>query len=192
MHAPTDNDFQSLKRILRFIKGTIDRGLFFQSGDLQLRAYFDSDWANDMTDGRSVTGYLVYLGPNLVSWSTEKQTRVSKSSTEAEYRALSSAASEVMWLTYVLTDLRVPISTPQLLCDNQSAICLTKNPVFHKRMKHVGTDCHFVREQVIAGTMSVSHVFSEDQLADLLTKPLSSPRFQHLVSKLPLVTRSSA
>lgn len=93
MHAPTENDFQSLTRILRFIKGTLDRGLVFQASDQKLRAYSDSDWANDMTDGRSVTGYSIYLGPNLISWSTEKQQRVSKSSTEAEYRALSSAAS---------------------------------------------------------------------------------------------------
>lgn len=188
MHKPSEQDFHTLKRILRYVKGTISCGIIFRRGDLRLRGYSDSDWANDPVDSRSITGYLIYLGDNLVSWSTEKQTRVSKSSTEAEYRALSAAASEIMFLTYILTDLHVAAPSPSLYCDNQSAICLTTNPVFHKKMKHVGIDCHFVREQVIDGSMTVTYVPSEDQLADFLTKPLTSQRFQYLLSKLPLAT----
>lgn len=188
MHAPTVQDFHQLKRILRYIKGTLFQGLVFRRGDLQVRAYSDADWANDPIDSRSVTGYLVYLGDNLISWSTQKQPRVSKSSTEAEYRALSDAASEVMWITYILSHLGQRTAPPILYCDNLSAICLTKNPVFHKRMKHVAADCNFVREQVTDGLMKVEHVSSEYQLADFLTKPLASHRYQWLISKLPIAS----
>ena len=93
-----------------------------------------------------------------------------------------------MWLTYLLADLHVSTPSLNLYCNNKSAICLTKNPVFHKRMKHVGKDCHFVREQVIDGAMTAEYVSAKDQLADFLTNPLPSQRFQYLLSKLPLAS----
>uniref|UniRef100_A0A3Q7HAP8 Reverse transcriptase Ty1/copia-type domain-containing protein n=1 Tax=Solanum lycopersicum TaxID=4081 RepID=A0A3Q7HAP8_SOLLC len=105
MHSPMEQDFHTLKRILRYVKGTILCGITFSRRDLRLRGYSDSDWANDPSDSRSTTGYLIFFGPNLISVNTQKQGRVSKSSTEVEYRALSAAASEVMWFTYLLADL---------------------------------------------------------------------------------------
>uniref|UniRef100_A0A3Q7EGQ3 Reverse transcriptase Ty1/copia-type domain-containing protein n=1 Tax=Solanum lycopersicum TaxID=4081 RepID=A0A3Q7EGQ3_SOLLC len=103
MHAPTEQNFQALKRILRYLKGSLRRGLLFTKGNLEFSVYSDSDWANDKDDRRSTTGYLMFLGPNLISWCTKKQTRVSRSSTEAEYRAMAAGVAEAMWL-YDITD----------------------------------------------------------------------------------------
>ncbi|XP_069148310.1 secreted RxLR effector protein 161-like [Solanum lycopersicum] len=188
MHAPTEQNFQALKRILRYLKGSLRRGLLFTKGNLELSVYSDSDWANDKDDRRSTTGYLLFLGPNLISWCTKKQTRVSLSSTEAEYRAIAVGVAEAMWLHHITDALGLPPFRPKIYCDNESTICVTKNPVLHDRMKHVGSDCHFVREQVMAGTMSTHHVPSSEQLADLLTKPLPPAGFHYLATKHPLVS----
>ncbi|XP_020700276.1 uncharacterized protein LOC110112404, partial [Dendrobium catenatum] len=99
MHNPSLHHFQLLKRLLRYIKGTIHFGLPICKGDLTLRSYADADWAADSTDRKSVTGFCTFLGPNLISWHVKKQVTVAKSSTEAEYRALSSATSDVIVTT---------------------------------------------------------------------------------------------
>ncbi|WP_353802598.1 Ty1/Copia family ribonuclease HI, partial [Acinetobacter baumannii] len=104
-------------------------------------------------DRKSTSGFLVFLGPNLISWYTKKQPKVSRSSTEAEYRALALLAAETMWVTYILRELRATHTVPALYCDNKSTICVAKNSVLHTRMKHVDTDCLFVRDEVQAGTM---------------------------------------
>ena len=187
MHAPTEQNFQALKRILRYLKGSLRRGLLFTKGNLELSVYSDSDWANDEDDRRSTTGYLLFLGPNLIFWCTKKQTRVSRSSTEAEYRAMAAGVAEAMWLHHITDALGLPPFRPKIYCDNDSTICVTKNPVLHDRMKHVGSDCHFVREQVMAGTMSTHHVPSSEQLADILTKPLPPVVSHYPATKLPLV-----
>ena len=187
MHAPIEQNFQALKRILRYLKGSLRRGLLFTKGNLELSVYSDSDWANDKDDRRSTTGYLLFLGPNLISWCTKKQTRVSRSSTEAEYRAMAAGVAEAMWLHHITDALGLPPFRTKIYCDNESTICVTKNPVLHDRMKHVCSDCHFIHEQVMAGTMSTHHVPSSEQLADILTKPLPLAAFHYLATKLPLV-----
>ncbi|KAJ9567984.1 hypothetical protein OSB04_003950 [Centaurea solstitialis] len=179
MHAPRQAHWQSLKRVLRYLKGTIHHGLFLnRHSPLTLSVFSDSDWGGVNDVGRSTTAYLLYLGNNIVSWKSTRQKSVSRSSTEAEYKALANATAEILWLKNLLSELGIATSaTPTFFCDNTGATYLCANPVYHSRMKHVALDYHFVREQVAAGTLRVLHVHSQDQLADMLTKPLSRIRF---------------
>lgn len=119
----------------------------------------------------------MFLGCNPVSWSSKKQTAIARSSTEAEYRAVASDATEIIWIKSLLLELGFPVtSAPPIYCDNIGATYLCANPVFHSRMTHIALDYHFVRQHVQNGDLRVSHVSSADQLAEALTKPLSSPR----------------
>ncbi|PKU64020.1 Retrovirus-related Pol polyprotein from transposon TNT 1-94 [Dendrobium catenatum] len=187
MQSPTSSHFQSLKRILRYIKGTSQLGMHITKGSFQLKAFVDADWASDQTDRKSISGHCMFLGNNLVSWSVKKQITVAKSSTEAEYRALSAATSEVLWLRRLLAELQLPQTSPtQIFCDNTSAIALANNPVFHARTKHIEIDYHFISGHLQSGAIGVSHISSTDQTADILTKPLSEKRFNILRSKLTI------
>ncbi|XP_028067253.1 uncharacterized protein LOC114270061 [Camellia sinensis] len=114
MHAPTVAHFNTVKRLLRYIQGTLHHGLFFTPGSLNLHAFSDSDWAGDVLDRKSTTGYCVFLGSNLISWSAKKQSTVSRSSTEAEYRALAQASAELQWLRMLLQELFLHSATPVL------------------------------------------------------------------------------
>lgn len=189
MHSPLDSHFTAVKRILRYIKGTVDQGLKFVKGSLQLTAFSDANWAGDALDRRSTGGYCVFLGSNLISWSAKKQHTVARSSTEAEYKSLANTTAEVMWLVHVLQDLHFPVVSSQLpilWCDNIFAISLASNPVFHLRTKHVEVNFHFVREKVVNKQLNVKFVPSAHQLADIFTKPLTISRFQFLKDKLQL------
>ena len=137
MHKPSEHDYHCLKHILRYIFGTLGRGLLIRPGDLELRGFSDSDWANDKNDRKFTSGFLIFLGPNLISWCRKRQPKVSRSSTEAEYRALALLVAETMWVTYILCELRATHTVPALYCDNKSTICVAKNSVLYTRMKHV-------------------------------------------------------
>ncbi|KAM2231636.1 hypothetical protein ACFX1S_015876 [Malus domestica] len=179
MQQPMLAHFTAVKRILRYLKGTIHHGLVYSHGPLQLKAYSDADWAGDPNDRRSTTGMAVFLGNNPISWSSKKQLTVSRSSTEAEYRALSSTSAELDWIQQLLVFLQVPLpSPPVLFCDNLSTIALAFNPVQHQRTKHIEVDVHFVRERVAKKQLSVQFVSSKEQFADILTKGLSYPLFR--------------
>ncbi|KAJ1695606.1 hypothetical protein LUZ63_012304 [Rhynchospora breviuscula] len=194
MASPTDIHWQLVKRIMRYIRGTLTHGLHFKaSANLALHAYCDADWAGCPDDRRSTTGFAVFLGPNLISWSSKKQATVSRSSTEAEYRSLAVTTSEICWLTYLLTELRFqPTQKPTLWCDNLGATFLAANPVFHARTKHIELDFHFVREKVADKLINVQYICSADQLGDFFTKGLSKARFNLLRSKLNVVTDQSS
>ncbi|CAN6698425.1 unnamed protein product [Malus baccata var. baccata] len=145
MHCPMESHFLAVKRILKYLKGTMDYGVQFSNRDLCLHAFSDADWAGDPNYRWSTTGLVVYLGSSPISWSSKKQNTVSKSSTEAEYRALSSTTAEIDWIKQLLQFLRIDISCPvTLFCDNLSAIALAYNPVMHQRTKHIEVDIHFV------------------------------------------------
>ncbi|KAM1079132.1 hypothetical protein ACFX2B_013731 [Malus domestica] len=178
MQHPMVSHFTAVKRILRYLKGTMSCGITYSQGDLALSAFSDADWARDPNDWRSTTGSVVFLGNNPISWSSKKQQTVSRSSTEAEYRALSSTAAELDWIQQILAFLHFPISAPPVLyCDNLSAIALSFNPVQHQRTKHIEIDVHFVRERVSQNKLVVQFVSSNEQFADILTKGLSSSLF---------------
>nr|XP_016466815.1 PREDICTED: uncharacterized mitochondrial protein AtMg00810-like [Nicotiana tabacum] len=196
LHNLREVHMQAVKRIFRYIGGTADWGLQLTrntSLSLSLKVYSDSDWAGCFATRRSTTGFCIFLGDNLISWSAKKQPTVARSSTEAKYRALAVAVAEVTWLQYLLRDLHVPLFSPVMAkCDNVGAIHLAHNPVFHSRSKHVALDYHFVREKVNLGDLLVSHVSTSHQLADLFTKVLPSARFHDLLTKLCVRSSPSA
>ena len=191
MHQPTSTHWEAAKRVLRYLAGTADKGIFFSANTpFNLHAYSDADWAGDHDDYNSTGAYIVYLGRQPISWSAKKQGGVARSSTEAEYRALTEAAAELMWVQSVMSELGIKSTdTPVLYCDNIGATYLSANPVFHSRMKHLALDYHFVRQQVQAKKLRVTHISSVDQLADALTKPLARSRFETLTSKIGLCKR---
>lgn len=130
-------------------------------------------------------GYSIFLGGNLVSWSAKKQPTVGRSSCESEYQALANTASKVVWLTNLLRELHVPLKeTPVLLCDNNSVVFLSQNPVSHKQAKHIDIDCHFIRDLVSAGKLITQFVPSHLQVANIFTQRLPRPAFKLLRSKL--------
>ncbi|GJX20821.1 G2/mitotic-specific cyclin C13-1-like protein [Tanacetum coccineum] len=140
---------------------------------MALTAFTDSDWGGIADGGRSTTAYIIYLGSNIISWRSSRQKSVSRSSTEAEYKALANGAAELSWVQNLLLELGLSVTKPPtLFCDNAGATYLCANPVYHSRMKHVALDYHFVREKVTNGSLRVLHIHSADQLADVLTEPL--------------------
>nr|CAD1840601.1 unnamed protein product [Ananas comosus var. bracteatus] len=145
---------------------------------MHLVAFSDADWAGCPNTRCSVTGWCMFLGNSLVSWKSKKQDRVSKSSTESEYRAMSAACSEITWLRGLLIELGFPQhDPPPLHADNTSAIQIATNPVYHERTKHIEVDCHYIREVVDTRAISLPHVSTSLQIADVLTKSL--PRQRH-------------
>ncbi|KAH9684823.1 retrovirus-related pol polyprotein from transposon RE2 [Citrus sinensis] len=184
--APTLQHLMACKRVLRYLKATQDYGLkFFREGSLTLTSFTDADWACDLDDRKSVGAYCIYLGNNLISWSSKKQSVITRSSAESEYRALASVSAELTWLQSLFSELGIScIEKPIIWCDNISATELAKNLVYHSRTKHIEIDMHFIRNKVLAGELIIHYVPSEEQIADIMTKPLSFVRFNYLRSKL--------
>ncbi|CAL1371894.1 unnamed protein product [Linum trigynum] len=194
MHAPTTSHWKCVKRLLRYVSGILTYGLSIRrsSGSLSLPAFADADWAGNLDDRSSTSGYLVYLGSTLISWRSQKQRTVARSSTEAEYRAIANATAELEWVQNLLHELFHPLAgAPTLYSDNLGATYFSSNPVFHSRMKHLVIDYHFVRQLVQAGRLRVSYVPTSHQLADALTKPLPSTHFLLLRAKIGVVDTSS-
>lgn len=192
MHQPTTTHMIATKRILRFVKGTLDHGLFFTKGLQVLQGFSDADWAGLPDDRKSTSGFCLFFGNNPISWSSKKQATVARSSTEAEYRDLAQASAELVWICQLLQDLHIFLAVPpHLSCDNISSLSLASNPVFHSKMKHMALDFHFVRELVQAKNLKVSYISTIDQIANIFTKGLLGPRFALLKNKLSVLSLPS-
>lgn len=176
----------ALKRIIRYVQGTLDFGLhLYASSTSTLVSYTDADWGGCPDTRRSTSGYCVFLGDNLISWSSKRQPTLSRSSAEAEYRGVENVVSESCWLRNLLLELHCPVKKATLVyCDNVSAIYLSGNPVQHQCTKHIEMDIHFVREQVARGQVRVLHVSSRYQIADIFTKGLPLILFEEFRDSL--------
>ena len=189
MSAPTIHHWAVLEQILRYLKSAPGRGILYRNhGHSNIECFSDADWAGSKIDRRSFTSYCVSFGGNLISWKSKKQNVVARSSAESEYRAMAQSTCEVIWIYHLLREIGIKVSSPaKLWCDNQAALHIASNPVFHERTKHIEIDCHFVREKLQQNLISTGYVKTEDQLEDLFTKALNGTRIDYLCNKLGMI-----
>uniref|UniRef100_A0A6N2LT56 Reverse transcriptase Ty1/copia-type domain-containing protein n=1 Tax=Salix viminalis TaxID=40686 RepID=A0A6N2LT56_SALVM len=188
MERPTELHLQVAKRILRYLKGTAELGIAYKRGKEEtLIGFADSAYAGDIDDRKSTSGYIFMLGTGVVSWSSKKQPVVSLSTTEAEFIAAAFSACQGIWLRRVLEKLgHTQSKCTTIYCDNSSAIKLSKNPVMHGRSKHIDVKFHFLRDLTKEGTIELIHCPTQEQLADIMTKPLKLEAFLELRNRLDL------
>ncbi len=173
---------QRTLRIFRYLKGTVNYGLLYtENASPDCVRFSDADWADDLNDRKSTSGYTFIVNGTAVSWRSGKQTSVALSTAEAEYIVLSAAAQEALWMRQLLVNLNVHVDQPVTTYeDNQSTICMSKNPQFHGRSKHIDTKHHFVRDQVEKKTITVRYCPTSSMLADIFTKGIPKEQFKKL------------
>ena len=177
--------WMAVKRIMRYPKGTVHMKLQLGGQNIKLVEYCDADWADDVNDRRSTTGYAFILGDGVISWTSKRQLIVALSTTEAEYLAASHCTKEVIWLRQLLNDVRCKYDEGTLImCNNQGAIALAKNPMYHTRTKHIEVQHHFFREKVARGAIILEYYLTEEMLADVLTKALARESYERLSRKM--------
>ncbi|KAL0549814.1 hypothetical protein IC582_014303 [Cucumis melo] len=180
MKNPTKMHLFAAKRIFRYLQGTKDYGLFYKN---VVKSYFvgftDSDYAGDIDDRKNTSGYVFMLSLGAISWSSKKQSIFTLSTTEAEFIAATSYVCQAIWLKKILEELQFKQEgSIAIYCDNSSVIKLSKNPVLHGRSKHMDVKFHFLRDLTKDGTIDVFYCKSEDQIANIMTKPLKLSMFQ--------------
>ena len=182
---PQKVHWTAMKRVLRYLKGTINHGILYrQDGSDKCIGYSDADWAGDLSDRKSTSGYIFMLSGGAISWSSRKQKCVALSTAEAEYIALSGATQECIWLRQLEAELGSSSEGPTLIFeDNQSTIAMAKNPQFHGRAKHIDIRHHFVREKVALGTIKLEYCPTTDMTADMMTKGLNREQYCKLREK---------
>jgi hypothetical protein len=190
MKEPDEEHLSAVKHIIRFVAGTWNVGLFYpkkRGGRAELLGYSDSDLASDLDSRKSTSGVLFFFGKSSIYWQSTKQRVVALSSYEAE--DISAAACQAIWVTRLLSELKdSKISVPVFRIDNKSTVSLVKNPVYHDRSKHIDVRFHLIREYENSGQIAVEYIRTEEQLADILTKPLRKEKFSELSSKIGLKT----
>ena len=181
---PTKTHWVAVKRILRYLKGSVDYGLnFTHESTSECIGYSDADWGGDLDDRKSTSGYVFLISGGAVSWRSKKQSCIALSTAEAEYVALSCAAQEAMWMRRMTAVLQNRPEEPvRLFEDNQAAISMTENPQFHGRSKHISIKYHFVRDQVDKKVVKLSYCPTNDMIADIMTKGLPKEQFLKLRS----------
>ncbi|GJT51592.1 putative ribonuclease H-like domain-containing protein [Tanacetum coccineum] len=180
--TPLTSHLNAVKKIFKYLKGQPKLGLWYpKDSPFQLEAYSDSDYAGSHGDRKSTTGGCQFLGRRLISWQCKKQTIVATSSTEAEYVAAASCCAQVLWIQNQLLDYGFNFMNTKIFIDNQSTICIVKNPVFHQRTKHIEIRHHFIRDANEKNLIQVLKIHTDDNVADLLTKAFDGPRFEYLV-----------
>ncbi|GKA40019.1 integrase, catalytic region, zinc finger, CCHC-type containing protein [Tanacetum coccineum] len=185
MAKPTEKHLHAVKRIFKYLRGTVNRGLWYpKDSSIALTAYADADHAGCQDTRRSTSRSMQLLGDRLVSWSSKRQKSTAISSTEAEYIALSGCCAQVLWMRSQLTDYGLGFNKIPMYCDNKSAIALCCNNVQHSRSKHIDIRFHFIKEQVENGVVELYFVNTEYQLADIFTKALCRERIEFLINKL--------
>lgn len=186
MHCASEWHLKAAKRVLRYVKGTCDFGIkFTRSKEFKLVGFSDSDWGGSIDDMKSTSGYCFTLGSGIFSWSSKKQEIVAQSTAEAEFVAATSAVNQAFWLRKILIDLNLEQeASTEILVDNQAAIAISQNPVFHGKTKHFNIKLFFLREVQKDGAVTLVYCRTEDQIADVFTKPLSVSKFEFLRSKL--------
>jgi hypothetical protein len=190
MEKPTTEHMAAVKRVLRYISGTLNFGFHYtrKLKDAQLVGFSDSDHAGDIDTRKSISGVLYFLGNNVITWQSQKQKVVALSSCEAEYIAGTAAACQGIWLMRLLSELKAKKEgAVKIHIDSQSAIQLSKNLVFHDRSKHIDTRYHFIRDCVEEGRVIVATIGTDEQLADILTKALPRERFIELRGKIDVI-----
>jgi hypothetical protein len=189
MHEPRTSHLDAVYRILRYLKSALGkRVLFSNHGHLRLEAFTDADWAGSIDDRQSTSGYCTFLGGNLITWRSKKQSMMARSSAEVEYRAMAYGVCELLWLQTFFRDLGFPDCGPmKLYCDNKAAINIAHNSVQHDRTNHIEIDRHFIKEKLSNGLICMPFVRSENQLANVFTKGPSSKSFHPIVFKLGLI-----
>ncbi|KAK2972739.1 hypothetical protein RJ640_019387 [Escallonia rubra] len=188
--CPKESHLIAVKRILRYLKGTHDLGLWFprNTSFFDLIGYSDADYAGCKTERKSTSGGCQFLGHSLVSWSSKKQNSVALSTTEAEYMAVGACCAQILWMKQTLFDFGLKYDHIPILCDNTTAIDLTKNPIQHSRTKHIEIKHHFIHDHVQKGDIVLDFVDTNHQLANIFTKPLDSKRFTVLIRELGMTS----
>jgi len=185
---PKESHFKPAKRILKYLKGTINVGLWYPNeSNIALSGFSDSDYAGCKLDRKSTSGTCHLLGSNLISWNSKKQACVALSTAEAKYIAVGHACAQSIWLKHQLMDYGVKLEKVPFYCDNTSAINLTKNPIQHSKTKHIVIRHHFIRDHIQKGQIEIMFVKTENQLANLFTKPLARDRFNKLRTKFGIL-----
>ncbi|BET03511.1 Hydra magnipapillata [Nesidiocoris tenuis] len=194
LSKPTTSDWSSVKKIFKYVKGTLSYGLLYRRdhNPAILEAFCDADYAGDHLTRRSTTGALCLYAGAAITWISHKQKSVVLSTTEAEFIAASEGAKEVIWANRLLKEMTQLKGKPTMRIDNASALKLVKYPEFHWRTKHIEIRHYFVWEKYQEGALDVEHIEGENQIADILTKPLRKVRFATLRSKLGVIPNDDA
>eukprot|EP00253_Pinus_taeda_P031422 PITA_31422 len=190
---PKETHLQAVKIIFKYLQGTKNYGLWYpRDTDLTLHAYTEADSAGSVDDKKSISGGAFFMGSRLVSWFSKKQSSIALSTVELEYVAAASCCTQLLWMMQTLQDFQITCTPPiSLLCDNTSAINISKNPVMHSKNKHIPIKYHFLREQVLEQNVKLEYVPSKEQVVDILTKALPGENFEYLREKLGVVDASS-